>query len=98
MLALKVTMGLKIEWTRLDEFKQILQEVLPDTRVFPGCISVEVLEHHDAPGGITLMEEWESLEDQVEYINWLTETGMMQTLGSFIEAEPEIIYYEKLDI
>ena len=44
------------------------------------------------------MEECESLEDQVEYINWLTETGMMQTLGSFIEAEPEIIYYDKLDI
>ena len=49
------------------------------------------------PGGITLLEEWESVEDQVKYINWRTETGMMEKMGSFIEAEPVIVYYDKLE-
>ncbi|MBC8279499.1 MAG: antibiotic biosynthesis monooxygenase [Chloroflexi bacterium] len=97
-MAVKVTIGLKIIEARLDEFKQVLKEALPDTRAFVGCISVAVLEDHEEPGSITLLEEWDSVEDQVKYINWRTETGMMETLGSFVEAEPVITYFEKLDI
>ena len=96
-MAVVVTIGLQIDPHRLDEFKQIMREIIPDTRAFSGCISVEVLEHHDVAGGITLLEEWASVEDQVKYINWRTETGMMETLGGFLVAEPLILYYDKLD-
>ncbi len=96
-MAVVVTIGLQIDASRFDEFKQLMKQALPDTRGFSGCISVEVLEHHGVPGGITLLEEWESVEDQVKYINWRTETGMMEKMGSFIEAEPVIVYYDKLE-
>ena len=96
-MAVIVTIGLQIDPDRLDEFKQIMREILPDTRAFSGCISVEVLEHHDVTGGITLLEKWDSVEDQVKYINWRTETGMMGTLEGFLVAEPVILYYDKLD-
>ncbi len=33
----------------------------------------------------------------MKYINWRTETGVMETLGGFLVAEPLILYYDKLD-
>ncbi|GIS95756.1 MAG: hypothetical protein CM1200mP22_29930 [Dehalococcoidia bacterium] len=54
-MAVVVTIGLQITASRLDEFKRLMKKALPETRGFSGCISVEVLEHHGVPGGITFL-------------------------------------------
>ncbi len=96
-MAVTVTFGLKIKLDRLDEFKQVMKEILPDTRVFSGCRYVHVLEDQDSPGSITLLEEWDSKEDHIKYVAWRTEIGTVEALGGFVEAEPATTYYDKVD-
>ena len=55
-MAVTVTLGLQIKLDRLDEFKNVLREILPDTREFSGCQDIRVIENQDSPGSITSLE------------------------------------------
>ena len=59
-MAVTVTLGLQIKLDRLDEFKNVLREILPDTRAFSGCQDIRVIENQDSPGSITILEGWDS--------------------------------------
>jgi len=55
-MAVTVTLRLQIKLDRLDEFKNVLREILPDTRVFSGCQDIRVIENQDYTGSITILE------------------------------------------
>ncbi|MCH9018377.1 MAG: antibiotic biosynthesis monooxygenase [Chloroflexi bacterium] len=93
-----VTLGLQVKLDKLDEFKQAIKAAIPDTRAFSGCISIRVLEDQDKPGAITLLEVWDTKEDQTKYIAWRTETGFMEALAGMLESEPVIIYHDDLNL
>ena len=59
-MAVTVTLGLQIKLDRLDEFKNVLREILPDTRAFSGYQNIRVIENQDSPGSITILEGWDS--------------------------------------
>lgn len=56
-MAVTVNIIMNIKSGRLDDFKQVLRQALPDTRAFSGCRSAQVLEDQDRSGQITLLEE-----------------------------------------
>ncbi len=58
-MAVTVTLGLQIKLDRLDEFKNVLREILPDTRAFSGYQDIRVIENQDSPGSITILEGWD---------------------------------------
>jgi quinol monooxygenase YgiN len=97
-MAVTVTLALAIKKERLDEFKGVIKDALPDTRAFDGCQSVDVYENHDKPGEIFLVERWDSKEHQQKYIAWREETGMMDALGTFLATPPTFAFYTKLDV
>ena len=97
-MAVTVTFGLQIKLDRLDEFKNVLREILPDTRAFSGCQDVRVIENQDSPGSITLLEGWDSKEDHIKYVTWRTEIGTVETLAGFVEAEPATTYYDTIGV
>lgn len=92
-----VTLGLQIKLDKLDEFKQAIKAAIPDTRAFSESISIRVLEDQDKPGAITLLEVWDTKEDQTKYIAWRTETGFMDALAGMLESEPVIVYHDDLN-
>ena len=55
-MAVTVTLGLQIKLDRLDEFKNVMREILPDTRAFSGYQDIRVIENQDSPGSITSLE------------------------------------------
>ena len=55
-MAVTVTLALVIKKERLDEFKGVIKDALPDTRAFEGCQSVDVYENQDNPGELFLVE------------------------------------------
>ena len=81
---------------RLDEFKNVLREILPDTRAFSGYQDIRVIENQDSPGSITILEGWDPKENHIKYMTWRTEIGTMEALAGFVEAEPVITYYARL--
>ena len=93
-VTVNITMNIKSE--KLDEFKQVLARGLPDTRAFSGCRSVRVMEDQDIPGRITLLEEWDSKEDQLKYAAWRKETGSLAV--GFVDGDPVFTYLDSIDI
>jgi len=93
-MAVTVTLGLQIKLDRLDEFKNVLREILPDTRAFSGYQDIRVIENQDSPGSITILEGWDPKENHIKYMTWRTEIGTMEALAGFVEAEPAITYYD----
>ena len=97
-MAVTVTLALVIKKEKLDEFKGVMKNALPDTRAFEGCQSVDIYQNQDNPGELFLVELWDSKEHQQKYVAWREETGMMEALGTFLAAPPTFTFYSELDM
>ena len=69
----------------LEILKQSLKEALPDTRSYDGCISVDTF-IDESSNTVHLIEDWESLEHQANYLNWRIETGLLTALEPILEG------------
>jgi quinol monooxygenase YgiN len=56
-----------------------LTEILPDTRSFDGC-----------QDRMVFIEYWDSAEHYQRYLNWRTETGVLDRLVEMLAAPPVI--------
>ncbi len=97
-MTVTVTLAFSVRPERAEEFKSLLKDLLPDTRAFEGCLSVDVYQGQDVPGRIVLVEDWESKGHQQRYQDWRDETGIADTVGPFLAGEPQFNYFDKTDI
>lgn len=97
-MAITVTLAFSAVPERVEEFKTLLKELLPDTRAYDGCQSVDVYQDQGDSGLIYLVEDWESKAHQQRYQAWRDETGIAETVGPFLAGEPRFNYFEKQDI
>ena len=79
---------------RADEFLQLLQGALPDTRAFKGCEGLETFVNQDDVGHIFLVEKWAERADHESYLAWRTEQGMLDVLADFVSAPPKFQYFD----
>ena len=80
-----------------DKFYETLVSVLPDTRSYDGCISVTPHRDLDDAARILLIEEWESREKYLAYLQWRVETGLIEAIGPMLAGEPVTSFYSKDD-
>ena len=69
----------------LESLKESMRGALPDTRKYEGCISVDTY-IEKSTNTIHLIEDWESLEHQANYLNWRVETGLLTALDPLLEG------------
>ena len=69
----------------LEILKQSLKEALPETRSYDGCISVDTF-IDESTNTVHLIEDWESLEHQANYLNWRIETGLLTALEPILDG------------
>jgi quinol monooxygenase YgiN len=81
----------------VNEFKSYMKEILPDTRVFNGCQSVELQVNQDNEVNLVLVEEWETREAQGKYMAWRAETGVVERIVSMISGPPSVRFFDKTD-
>jgi quinol monooxygenase YgiN len=81
----------------LDKLLLFLEENLPNTRAFAGCLNVTILLNKDTRKMI-FDEEWLSVEHHQEYIKSISNSGVMNALVSYLESNPEIKYLERIVI
>ncbi len=60
---------------------------LVDTRAFEGCELVEMYTDRDDPDRVILLEKWATSENYDAYLAWRMETGLMEALAPFMDAE-----------
>ncbi len=71
----------------------LLEEALPDTRAFDGCIYVEAYAEQDG-SSILLVEQWESKAHFEAYVEWRESTGFGDVLAPFLAANEIVRTYE----
>ena len=97
-ITIALTFSVKPE--RTDEFKSLLESLLPDTRAYDGCLRVDVYQDQDQddPRSIILVEDWTTKEHQQKYQAWRDETGIGEVVGPLLAGKPIFRYLDKLKI
>ena len=70
------------------KFKQLealLVSVLPETRAFEGCRSLEVFQEQGTET-FTLIEDWESFDHYERYLQWRRKGDLPQRLDEVLEG------------
>jgi quinol monooxygenase YgiN len=70
---------------------KLLLDSLEDTRSFPGCVSVELLEDSASRATLHLVERWSTPEDSRAYSEFRAGAGAMPGLGSMLAGPPSVI-------
>jgi quinol monooxygenase YgiN len=71
----------------------MLREILADTRVFEGCLGVNVLVDRENPEHVILAQTWASVEADAAYRDWRAGGGATQ-LGTLLAAAPVLTRFE----
>ena len=96
-MAVTVLLELKAKSGTGDAMVGVFKSILPDTRAYEGCISVDVLQNQDDPDTLVLVEVWEAKENHEKYMGWRAETGLVDQLMAAVENPPSIRYFETAD-
>ncbi len=74
-----------------------LKEILPDTRSYDGCQSIDVYQNTDDPDACIIHGQWDSQGHYEKYIAWREETGVLAAFVEALEGPPSIRYFNKTD-
>jgi quinol monooxygenase YgiN len=87
----KITFEMNLKPEVADEMCARLVDMLPETREFPGCRSVNAYRSDEDPNRIMLIEEWDSKEDYDKYLAWRNRDGMMDAMKDIMTrpAKPD---------
>ena len=97
-MAATIILEVKIKPGSGDETIALFKELLPDTRKYDGCISIDVYRNQEDPEVIVLVEQWEQRPKHEAYLNWRTETGAMAALGKLAAEPPNIRYLDNTGV
>ena len=92
-----VTIDLSVDPAQLTEFLAFIKGIAPDTRAYAGCRLFDIWTDQDKPGRVLFYEIWDSRAHQEKYLAWRTETGLVDKLGPYLVAAPNISYFDKSD-
>jgi quinol monooxygenase YgiN len=79
-----------------DQGIKALEEILPDTRAFEGCLSVTLHREQGSPHKAVLIEQWRSSDDHKAYMSWRAETGSSSGMRDALGGAPAIQYLDDL--
>ena len=96
-MAVKVLLELKAKPGTGDSLLETFRSILPDTRVYDGCIGVDVLRGQDDKDTLVLVETWESRAHYEKYFAWRQETGLVARLGEAVAGPPNLRYFDVAD-
>ncbi len=82
----------------MDNFQTWMREILPDTRGYDGCVSLSVTQNQDDVSAITIIEQWDSRQHYENYLQWRTDTGVLNDLLEMIDGEPSFRFFNYLGI
>lgn len=87
-MTVQVIMEVTIKEGAYDGFRRFMAGILPDTRAYEGCVSIDFVRNQDSPAGVVVMEKWNSRQDYESYVKWRMATGILQETASMFDGEP----------
>lgn len=87
----------QVQPEKIDELKSSLAGLFPGTRAYDGSQGIDAYFNMDDKGNMAILEKWESRGHHEKYLQWRTETGVMEKLGSMLIGPPSLRYFERAD-
>lgn len=91
-----VLLEIKVKKEFVDGMGEGFKGLFPDTRSYDGCIELFVSQNQDDPQNFVIVETWESRQHYEKYFAWRTERGDIDNLGTMLEGEPSLRYFDRL--
>ena len=83
-MSVMVLLDLEIKEGKLEQFLEILEGVLPDTKAYDGCLFLKTCVYEDQ-NKICLVEEWATKKHQENYFAWRISTGLTEAIEPFVQ-------------
>ena len=96
-MAVRVILDVKAKTGTGDELVAFFRSILPETRAYEGCTSVNTLRNSDDADNVVLVEEWDSREQYENYLRWQRERGTTGRLMEFLAEPPGIRHFDVTD-
>lgn len=93
----KVTYVMNLKPEVADAFCETLPKMLPDTRAFKGCRSVNFFRNHADPNKIILIEEWDAKEDYEAYLAWRASENPDRNISDLFSTPSAPEYWTLVD-
>jgi quinol monooxygenase YgiN len=94
-MTVQAIMELNIKEGRYDDFLDFMTKILPGTRAYKGCVSIEFVRNQDNASHILVLEKWNSREDYEKYLTWRMKSGTASQIGKMIAGEPKLQFFDQ---
>ena len=88
-MSIGIVIEVNLKEETLEEAKQFLIDILPDTRNFEGNQGISMNLDEDDPTLMFLLEKWESKEHYEKYHHWREGNGTLDQLRSYLAGKPK---------
>ncbi|TVZ00227.1 antibiotic biosynthesis monooxygenase [Trebonia kvetii] len=92
-MAIIAILDLQLKPESLESAPGILRATLTDTRAFPGCLGLTVLNDSADPTHVVVYETWESVEHDRAYRAWRATAEGASELGTLLAAAPKLTLF-----
>ena len=90
-----VIVKLSIKTELFDKAIEFIKDRIVETRAFEGCQKCEVAASKEE-SDIIVYEIWDTFDDQKKYVEWRTETGVLEETLKFMDSEPRFFQYNHI--
>jgi len=94
-MSIRVTLNCKVKSELFESLIVFLQQNLPNVRGFKGNMQVSVL-YDKQNNEMLLDEEWLSVPSHQAYMQFIEDNGVLAKLAAFLQAPPQIKYFQKM--
>ena len=96
-MAVRVILEVKAKPGTGDELVAFFRSILPETRAYEGCTSVDALQNSDDADNVLVVEVWETREQYENYLAWQRERGTSDRLMEALAEPPSIRHFDVTD-
>ncbi len=96
-MAVRVILEVQAKPGTGDEVVAFFRSILPETRAYEGCTSVDALQNSDDADNMVVVEVWDSHEQYEEYLAWQRERGTSDRLRQILAEPPSIRHFDVAD-
>ena len=96
-MAVRVILEVKAKPGTGDEVVAFFRSILPETRAYEGCTSVDTLQNSDDADNVLVVEVWDTREHYENYLAWRREKGVSDRLKQALAEPPSIRHFDETD-
>ncbi len=89
----QVILEFKAKADEIENIRNYMREILPDTRSYDGCVGLNITQNMDDPTSFAVVEQWDTRQHYEAYLQWRTDTGVLGKLAEKMDGEPSIRFF-----